>query len=32
VVANMPRWKPGIVNGKYVKVYFTLPIVFTLAD
>ena len=32
VVKNMPRWKPGIQNGKAVKVYFTLPISFKLTD
>ena len=30
VVKNMPRWKPGSVNGKDVKMYFTLPIAFKL--
>lgn len=30
VVAGMPKWKPGKSNGKAVKVYFTLPIKFTL--
>ena len=30
VVATFPKWKPGKQNGKAVKVYFTLPIVFTL--
>jgi protein TonB len=30
VVKNMPQWKPGIQNGKPVKVYYTLPIVFKL--
>jgi len=32
VVRNMPPWKPGYQNGKYVKVYFSLPIVFKLED
>lgn len=32
VVKNMPPWKPGIQNGKAVKVYFTLPIVYKLED
>jgi TonB family protein len=27
-VKSMPKWKPGIVNGKPVKVYMTLPIRF----
>ena len=30
VVSKMPPWKPGKQNGKPVKVYFTLPIVFKL--
>ena len=30
VVKSMPRWKPGTQNGKKVKVYFNLPIVFKL--
>ena len=30
VVSNMPAWRPGKQNGKEVKVYFTLPIIFTL--
>lgn len=30
VVAGMPPWKAGKSNGKAVKVYFTLPIKFTL--
>ena len=30
VVASMPPWKPGKSNGKAVKVYYTLPIKFTL--
>jgi len=32
VVSSFPRWKPGKVNGKAVKVYFNLPIVFKLTD
>lgn len=30
VVQKMPKWKPGKQNGRAVKVYFTLPIVFSL--
>lgn len=30
VVNAMPRWKPGKQNGHLVKVYYTLPIAFTL--
>jgi TonB family protein len=28
LVKNMPKWKPGKQNGRSVKVYFTLPIIF----
>jgi periplasmic protein TonB len=28
VVKHMPKWKPGIQNGRPVPVYFTLPVVF----
>ena len=31
VVSNMPKWIPGQRDGKNVKVYFTLPIMFKLA-
>ena len=30
VVKGMPKWKPGTVNGKPVKVKYVLPIVFKL--
>jgi protein TonB len=30
VINGMPKWKPGKQNGKAVKVYFILPIVFML--
>ena len=30
VVSSMPPWKPGKQNGRAVKVYFTLPILFKL--
>ena len=32
VVKNMPQWNPGEKDGKKVKAYFTLPIVFKLTD
>jgi len=32
VVRNMPNWIPGKVDGKNVKVYFTLPLRFKLTD
>lgn len=30
VVATMPRWYPGYLNGKAVRVRFTLPVTFKL--
>jgi TonB family protein len=30
VVKSMPRWKPGVQNGKYVRVYYNMPIVYRL--
>lgn len=30
VVNNMPKWTPGMQNGKAVPVYFTLPVVYRL--
>ncbi len=30
VVKAMPKWKPGVSNGKPVKVYYVVPIKFTL--
>ena len=30
VVKSMPKWKPGKQNGKYVRVKYTVPIVFRL--
>lgn len=30
VVKLMPKWKPGSENGKTVRVYYTLPITFSL--
>jgi len=32
VVRAMPRWKPGMYNGKAVKTYYTLPVTFKLED
>lgn len=31
VLKSMPKWKPGKQNGRAVKVFFTLPIVFKLS-
>jgi len=30
VVKSMPRWKPGVQNGKNVRVYYNMPIVYKL--
>jgi len=30
VLKNSPRWKPGIQNGRQVRVQYTMPISFTL--
>ncbi len=30
VVAQMPKWKPGLINGKLVRVRFTLPFTFAI--
>ena len=32
VVKGMPKWSPGKMNGKPVKVKYTLPVNFTLQD
>lgn len=32
VLALSPKWKPGIQNGKAVKVQYSVPISFSLAD
>ncbi len=32
VITLMPKWKPATINGKSVDSYFTLPIVFEIAD
>lgn len=32
VVSNMPDWKPGMKDGKPVRTYFTVPVVFQLDD
>lgn len=28
VVMTMPKWKPGMMNGKAVNMYYTLPVAF----
>jgi protein TonB len=32
VVKKMPQWKPGIQHGKYVAVFFRLPVIFQVPD
>lgn len=32
VIKLMPRWKPGMHNGKAVRVKFVIPINFDIAD
>ncbi len=32
VIRKMPKWEPGIKNGKPVKVRYVLPIMFQLQD
>ncbi len=32
VIKAMPKWKPGMQDGRAVPVYFTLPVVFQLDD
>jgi protein TonB len=32
VVTGMPKWRAGKQNGQAVKVYYTLPVTFNLAD
>jgi protein TonB len=30
VVKSMPKWNPGVQNGKNVRVYYNMPIVYKL--
>ncbi|MFM8596672.1 MAG: energy transducer TonB [Flavobacteriales bacterium] len=30
LIASMPQWKPGMVNGKAVSMHFTLPLIFAV--
>lgn len=32
VVSSMPKWNPGVQNGRNVRVYYTIPIMFTLSE
>ena len=32
IISGMPKWKPGLINGKPVDVKMTLPVVFKLDD
>jgi len=29
VISNMPKWKPATQNGRFVRMYYTLPVTFT---
>ena len=30
VISSMPKWRPGVQNGKKVRVKYTVPVVFRL--
>jgi protein TonB len=30
VIKNSPKWKPGLMNGRNVKVYYSFPIKFNI--
>ena len=30
VISSMPKWKPGVQNGKKVRVKYTVPVMFRL--
>lgn len=32
ILSTMPKWKPGMQNGKPAAVFYKLPIKFTLSD
>lgn len=32
VIKDMPQWKPGLINGKPVKVLYHLPVIFKLTE
>ncbi|WP_026903857.1 energy transducer TonB [Pedobacter glucosidilyticus] len=32
VLSKSPKWKPGIQNGKFVRISYTVPIVFNLQE
>ena len=32
VVSGMPNWTPGMINGKKVKAWYTLPITFRIEE
>lgn len=32
VMKKMPRWKPGMQNGRAVAVYFHIPVIFHMSD
>jgi protein TonB len=32
VMNKMPKWKPGLQNGRNIAVYFSIPIVFEVGE
>ena len=32
VMGKMPKWKPGIQNGRTVAVYYTIPVIFDMSE
>lgn len=32
IISSMPNWKPGMKDGKPVKVQFTMPILFAIKE
>jgi len=32
VVKSMPKWRPGMQNGRPVRVYYTLPVTYTIQE
>lgn len=32
VIKSMPKWSPGKQNGRPVRVYYTIPVMFTLSE
>jgi periplasmic protein TonB len=32
VLSKMPKWKPGVQNGRAVSVYYTIPVIFDMTE